>query len=254
VVHAASIVHRPGAPADEYVRFNVDGTRALLEAARAAGARRFVFISSIKVHGEDIRGVIDEKTPVSVDAHYAQTKAEAERLVLEATDLRPVVLRLCPVFGRGDRGNVRTVIRAVQRRRFVVPGDGSTRKSVVHVSTVAKIVRAIVDQNATGTFVVADRVAPSIRELADTIALALGRRRPVSVPLPLVRGVAEIIGRSARRLRISTPISAELIDKSTRDSVCDPSRVERELGVDTHVDLRWAIEDEIAWLRSSGLL
>ncbi|HEX7600605.1 MAG TPA: hypothetical protein VF316_03325, partial [Polyangiaceae bacterium] len=93
-----------------------------------------------------------------------------------------------------------------------------------------------------------------IRELADTVAAALGRRKPLSVPLPLVRSVANLVGRAAKRLRIATPISADLIDKSMRDSVCDPSRVGRELGLDPHVDLRWAVEDEIAWLRSAGLL
>ncbi|RYZ40818.1 MAG: FAD-dependent oxidoreductase, partial [Myxococcaceae bacterium] len=49
VVHAASVVHKPSTPAEEYERFNVHGTRSLLEAARAAGVRRFVFMSSIKV-------------------------------------------------------------------------------------------------------------------------------------------------------------------------------------------------------------
>ena len=254
VVHSAAVVHRPGAPDDEYVRFNVDGTHALIEAARSVGVKRFVFMSSIKVHGEDLRGTIDENTPIAEESAYAATKARAERIVLEAADLRPVVLRLCPVFGRGDKGNVRTMIRAIARRRFVVPGRGATKKSIVHVSTVAKVVRAAATRDATGTFVVADRTTPTIRELADTISDALGRRRAPSIPLPLVRGAAELVGRVARRLGRSTPISGELIDKSTRDSLCDPSRVTRDLGVDPHVDLAWAIRDEIDWLRSERIL
>lgn len=255
VVHAASVVHKPSTPPDEYVRFNVDGTRALVEAARAVGVRRFVFVSSIKVHGEDPRGVIDEHTPTAAEAHYARTKAEAEKIVLAATDLNPVVLRLCPVFGRGDKGNVRTVIRAIHRRRFVIPGPGTTRKSIVHVSTVANVARAAALENPVGgVFVVADRVAPSIRELADTVAASLGRRRPLSVPLPLVRAAANVVGRVARRLGRATSISSDIVDKSVKDSVCDPSRITRELGLDPHVDLRWAIDDEVEWLRNAGLL
>lgn len=249
VVHAASVVHKPSTPAAEYAQFNREGTRVLLEAARSAGVRRFVFISSIKVHGESLTKPIDEHLPASAEGHYASTKAEAEALVLAADDLRPAVLRLCPVYGRGDKGNVRTMIRAIARRRFVVPGDGATRKSIVHVSTVADVVRAAAEKSATGVFVVADRRTPSIRELANAIAKNLGRRRPLSIPGPLLRGVAGVVGRAAKLAGITTPISSELIRKALASSVCDPSRAERELGVDCTVDLDWALADEIAWLR-----
>lgn len=255
VVHAASVVHRPGTPPADYTRFNVDGTRSLLAAARAEGVERFVFLSSIKVHGEHVSGVIDERTPVVPSAHYAETKAEAERLVADARELRPVIFRLCPVYGRGDKGNVRTVIRAVAHRRFVVPGDGSTRKSIVHVSTVAKIVAAsAVRGDVLGTFVVADREAPTIRMLANTVADLLGRRRPPSVPVPIVRAAAGVVSRVARGLGVSSTLSADLVEKSLLPSICDPSQVERELGVEAHVDLRWAIADEVDWLRSARLL
>jgi len=249
VVHAASIVHRPGALRDEYEQFNVEGTRALVEAARDANVRRFVFLSSIKIYGETPRGIIDEKTAVAPDAHYARTKAEAEKIVLAATDLRPIVLRLSPVYGRGDKGNVRTMIRAIRRRRFFVPGEGNIHKSIVHVSTVADVVRAAVANEASGVFVVADRATPTLRELADAIARALGRARPLSIPAPLLRRVARIVGSVARVARIATPISEALIDKAMTSTICDPSRVERELGVKCEVDLDWAIRDEIEWLR-----
>lgn len=248
VVHAASVVHKPKTPAEEYTRFNVEGTRALVDAARAEGVRRLVFLSSIKVYGETPASPIDERTPLLAEAHYARTKAEAERIVLDATDLSPVVLRLCPVYGRGDKGNVRTMIRAIARRRFFLPGDGSTRKSIVHVSTVARVARAALESTATGVYVVADRPTPSLRELADTIADALGRRRPFGIPTPLLRGVADLAGRVAKLARVATPVSGELIDKATTDSVCDPSLAEQTFGVPCSNDLRATIADEIDWL------
>lgn len=254
VVHAASVVHKPSTPEAEYTRFNVEGTRALLEAARDVGVKRFVFISSIKVYGEDPGAIIDERTPIAAEAHYARTKAEAERLVLAATDMKPIVLRLCPVYGRGDKGNIRTVIRAISRRRFLLPGDGSTRKSIVHVSTVADVVCAAAKSDVTGAFVVADRRAPSMRELADAIAQILGRRRPRSIPRPLLRAAASAVGKAARLARITTPISGALIDKAMTSSVCDPSLVERELGVTCSVELDRALADEVAWLREARSL
>jgi UDP-glucose 4-epimerase len=254
VIHAASVVHRPSTPASEYVGFNIGGTRALLAAARASQVRQFIFISSIKVNGEAPAGTIDEATPVVGDAEYARTKAEAEKLVLEATDLNPVVLRLCPVYGRGDKGNVRRMIRAIWRRRFLVPGDGSTRKSIVHVSTVAQVVRAAATTpSARGVFVVADRVTPSIRELADSIASALGRRRPLSIPTPLLQGAAAVVGAVARYAGSSTNVS-ELIRKAQTSSVCNPSRAIRELNVSCHANLGSSLRDEVDWLRAERLL
>jgi nucleoside-diphosphate-sugar epimerase len=254
VVHAASVVHRPDTPREEYLRFNVEGTRQLLDAARASGVRRFVFVSSIKVHGEAPAGVIDETTPVASELDYGRSKAQAEQLVLAARDLQPVVLRLCPVYGRGDKGNVRTMIRAIWRRRFLIPGDGAARKSIVHASTVAQVIRAALSSTQTGAFVVADRQTPTIRELSQVIAHGLGRRSPLAVPRPVLRTAAAIAGGAARRLGIATAVSAELIDKATADSVCDPARTERDLGVDCHVDLEWAIRDEIQWLRETSAL
>lgn len=254
VVHAASVVHQPSTPAAEYERFNVEGTRALLDAAEDVGVKRFVFLSSIKVHGETPLQPIDEKTPVAAEADYARTKAMAEELVAARTGLAPAVLRLCPVYGRGDKGNVRTVIRAIWGRRFFVPGDGRTRKSIVHVSTVAAIAKAALEGSARGMFIVADRRSPSMRELADEVAALLGRRRPISVPIPLLRAAAGAVATGASLARIRTPISRSLVEKSLTSSVCDPSRVERELGVRCEVDLTGALADEIDWLRGIGAL
>ncbi len=257
VVHAASVVHRPGASEAEYASFNVDATGRLVDAAKSAGVRRFVFVSTIKVYGEEPRaGVIDESTPVVGDSPYGRTKIEAERVVLGASsDSFPTaVLRLCPVFGRGDKSNVRAMIRAIARRRFVLPSGGRNRKSIVHLSTVTDVARAVIDSIATGVFVVADRDAPTMRELADTIASILHVSRPPSVPEPLVRLALGALERAFDLLGRKPPFTREQLRKLGEPTLCSPARAERELGVSCHVDLRGALIDEIAWLREIGQL
>jgi UDP-glucose 4-epimerase len=257
VVHAASVVHRPGASASEHRAFNVDGTRALLAAARARHVRRIVFLSTIKVYGEEPAGTIDEDTAVDRSSPYSATKLEAERILLDAAaDGGPsvAVVRLCPVYGAGDKGNVRRVATAIARRRFVVPGDGSTRKSVVHASTVAEAVGRVLRSDASGVFVLADRVAPSMRELADTIARALGRRPPPAVPVAFALGAAAMLAALARVRGREPGASPDLVRKSLRSTVCSPSKIERTLGMDCHVDLRAGIDEEISWLRRERLV
>lgn len=254
VVHAASVVHRPGAPDDEYRRFNVEGTRALC--AAASGARVVIFLSTIKVYGDEVSGVIDEDTPLAGEGSYAASKIEAERIVAEEGErrgFRSVILRLAPVFGVGDKGNVRRMIRAIARRRFVLPGDGAARKSLVHVSTVVSAVRASADRDVRGVYLVADRVAPSMRELSDTIASAIDRRRPISIP----EGAVSIAARSldwAARLAGRQAGLADLIRKSTLETVCSPSRLERDLGIDAHVDLGRAVAEEAAWMQRRSMI
>jgi nucleoside-diphosphate-sugar epimerase len=250
VIHCASVVHKPGAPSEEYTRFNVDAMRALIAACRAERVRRIVYLSTIKVYGETPVGMIDEHTPVAPESPYARTKLEAEQ-VLERADIDSVILRLCPVYGVGDKGNVRTMIRAISRRRFALPGDGRNRKSLVHVSTVAEVALAACTRGS-GVFVVADRDVPSLAHLSDTIARSLERRRPLRVPAAALYWAAAGCEVGYRALRRAPRINRGLITKALLPSVCDPTRVLCELDVDCHRDLPEAIREEVSWLRSLG--
>lgn len=255
VIHAASLVHRRGAPLEEYVKFNVDGTHALLEAAKRNNVARFVFVSSLKVYGEAPAGIINEATPLLADLPYAVTKLESESAVLRATDAftrGSIAVRPAPIFGIGDKGNVRQMIKHASRRTLFVPGDGATRKSIVHVDLVARACLAGLDRDVTGAFVVANREAPSVGELADLIAKRVGRRRPPRVPNWLLLGAASATDRLLSTARLKPLGARALVQKSQIPTVCDVSAIERELGVDCTVDLDAVLREEIAWLRREG--
>jgi UDP-glucose 4-epimerase len=257
VVHAASVVHRPSAGIDEHRRFNVDGTRSLLAAMQTSGVRRVLFLSTIKVYGEEPAGTIDERTTPDRSSPYAATKLEAEEILLDSSrngGPSAIVFRLCPVYGAGDKGNVRRIATAMARRRFVVPGDGSTRKSVVHASLVARAVERALSCPASGTFVIADREAPSIRELSDTIARTLGRRPPPRAPIPAVMAAAAAAAAWAWLRRREPSATPELIQKSLRSTVCSPALFERTFGMECRMPLEDGIAEEVAWLRREGLL
>jgi GlcNAc-P-P-Und epimerase len=232
VVHAASVVHRPGADPAEYERFNRDGTRALIAAARGTGVRQVVLLSTIKVYGEERFDCADENTPPRPQDPYSVTKLAAEEIVLGASgEGGPIgtVLRLAPVYGRGDKGNVRRVISAIAGHRFVLPGSGSTRKSLVHVSTVAEVIRAALSQRKGGLFVVADREAPSMRELADAASAALGVRKATALPAWLLEAIALPVESACALMGREPPVSRALLRKSLIPTVCSPERDEWEL-------------------------
>ena len=253
VVHAASVVHRPGASADEYHRFNIDGTQALVDACDEVGVAKILMLGTIKVYGENTAGsVLDEACAVVPEGHYAASKLRAETIVSS----RPgsIVFRLSPVFGRGDKGNVRAMIRAIARRRFVVPGDGSARKSLVHVSSVAAAVAAATTSSVSGAYVLADPIAPTMRELADTIARALGHRPPPSIPVPVVLAGAWLLDLLSSVSTGQARDHANLVRKAMTSTLCSPAQIQRALGIDCHVELSAAILDEVQWMRSQSLL
>lgn len=88
---------------NEIFRVTVDGTRHLAEAARAAGVKRFVHISTMSVHGADVTGTLDEQSPVRPTRGdtYAESKTAAEQAVAKLAEqgLTAVTLRLATVYG-----------------------------------------------------------------------------------------------------------------------------------------------------------
>lgn len=255
VIHGAAVVHRRGQRDHVYTRFNIEETRNLSEACKARGIRRIVYLSTIKVYGEMSIVPMDEQTRVAPRGPYAATKLAAERLLTQAEHEggpELVILRLCPVFGVGDKGSVRTMIGAIARRRFAVPGAGATRKSLVHVSVVSAAALAAIDSTAKGIFVIADPVVPTVAQLTEMITHALGQRRPPHVPAFALYAGALGLEVASRCLRRGGTHHRELIRKSLQPSICNPARAEHELGINCHVDLAEALHAEVAWLRGLG--
>ena len=257
VIHGAAVVRRGGEREGDhvYTRFNIEETRNLIEACRARGVRRIVYLSTVKVYGESSYVPMDEQSRVAPKGVYASTKLAAERLLAQAEregGPELVILRLCPVFGVGDKGSIRTMIRAIAPRRFAVPGDGATRKSLVHVSVVTAAAVAAVQSPAKGVFVIADPVVPTVGQLSDMIARALGRRGPPHVPTAALYMSAFGVELAARCLGKGPSWHRDLIRKALSPSICNPARAEHELGINCHVDLVEALRAEVAWLRGLG--
>jgi nucleoside-diphosphate-sugar epimerase len=140
VFHAASLVQTARAGADRVWAVNLGGTEALLAAAREAGVRRFVFVSSASVvyQGADILGG-DEELPYAAasQAPYADSKIAAEKIVLAADDrsgMRTSAIRPHVVFGPGDgRFFPAIVARAEAGRLRVGVGRGTMRSDFTYI-------------------------------------------------------------------------------------------------------------------------
>ena len=175
-------------------RLRRDGTRNLIAAARAAGARRIVCQSIAFAYAPGERPEVkDEDAPLALEAPLpfgdsVRTIDEMERAVVGADGLEGLVLRYGWFYGPGtylaDDGSV---ARDVRRRRLPVIGKGIGLYSFVHVDDAASATIAAVERGAPGVYnVVDDEPAPQ-REWLPRYADAIGAKKPLRVPVWIAR-------------------------------------------------------------------
>ena len=247
VFHLAGIAHvvEPARrDATVYERVNAEGTERLARQAARAGAGRFVFLSSLKVNGEESPPAgFRETDAVRPEGAYALSKLHAElRLenVARETGLRCTILRPPLVYGPRVRANFLELIRAVDHGRPLPFGRVRNARSLIYVQNLCSALRCLARHpSASGeTFFASDGAPVSTADLIRHVASALGRPpRLVPVPLALLRAAAA----AARK--------GDAVQKLTASLVVDDSKIRSMLGWAPPHDMRRGLTDTIAWYR-----
>lgn len=172
VIHLAAIAHRR-ATAEELQRVNMDLAVQVGRAAAAAGAR-MLFVSSLKVHGEQSDAPLHEGSPLAPGDPYARSKARAEEALRALAGLRLTVLRPPLVYGPGVKANFLALLKAVARGLPLPLGSVTNRRSVLYVGNLARAIARCIEAEGR-TYLVSDGVAPSSAELCRQLGEALGR-------------------------------------------------------------------------------
>jgi nucleoside-diphosphate-sugar epimerase len=262
VVHAAGVVHADRVADFDHV--NVIGTRAVLHAARAAGARRMVHVSSNSAFGTNA-------TPTDVFRHdepyhpylgYGRSKMVAEQFVRDAHgqgDLETVVVRPPWFYGPFQPLRQTTFFRMVRTGRFPVMGTGEQRRSMVYVDNLVQgVARAErVRAAAGGAFWVADARPYPMLEIVRTVKQAL-REEGYAVSERQVRAPA-MVSRVAERvdavLQSRGVYHQELhvLGEMDKTIACDISRTTQVLGYEPEVELLEGMRRAIRWCREQGV-
>jgi len=223
VIHAAARAHvmREEAldPLTEYRRVNVQGTSNLARQAAAAGARRFVFISSIKVNGEATspdRPFTADDAPAPEDA-YGISKAEAEtelRRIAQETGMEVTIIRPPLIYGPCVKGNFSSLINWV-RRGLPLPLGGVThnRRSLVGLDNLVDLIWICVEhpKAANQTFLISDGEDLSTTELLRKIGKALNRpARLLWAPAGLIALMASLLGKKVISQRLLGSLQVDM--------------------------------------------
>jgi nucleoside-diphosphate-sugar epimerase len=251
--HADTIVHVAGITrarwAGEYYRVNVEGTRAVAEAARARDAR-MVHVSSLTAAGpasvERPRTEADAPAPITA---YGRSKRESEASVTAAAGLRWTILRPGAVYGPRDRQFL-PLFGLARRGVFLrLPNAASFALNLVHVDDVARAIERVVSGGGGEheTLFIAYAEPVSMETILKTLASTFERvYRPVPVPVALLRagGWLGINGLSDERV-------AEL---TSAGFACRVDAAERSLGFRAGIDLAEGFRSTASWYRANHWL
>ena len=222
VVHAAARVHvmkevEQDALA-EFRKVNVEGTINLARQAAAAGVKRFIFISSIKVNGEqtncDKPFTADDK-PAPSDA-YGVSKKEAEdalRVISKETGMEVVIIRPTLVYGPGVKANFRNMMAWLYKGIPLPFGSIHNKRSLVSLDNLVSLIMVCIEHpNAAGqTFLVSDGVDLSTTELLQRTAKALGvKSRLLPVPATMLAFCAVALGRRSLSQRLCGSLQVDI--------------------------------------------
>ena len=244
VIHLAGRAHvmkeNTADPLQAYREDNVNQTLALAQAARLAGVRRFVFVSTAKVHGE---GQCDKLTASHLPKHdalppgiaslayseadtpnpqdlYALSKWEAEQAltrIARESDMEVVIIRPPLVYGPGVKGNFKSMVSWVKRGVPLPLGSIHNLRSMVAVENLIDFIALCADPKrspraANETFLISDTQDVSTTTLLKKIAVAYGTpSRLIPLPEGMIRALGALIGQGAAidRLLCSFRVSAE---------------------------------------------
>jgi nucleoside-diphosphate-sugar epimerase len=213
VIHSAGLAHAmSGLPEDDYRLLNTEATVGLARAAQRAGAKRFVFLSSIRAQSGPAADHVltEEHSPAPTDA-YGRSKLAAEQ-GLAALDLDWVALRLVLVYGPGVKGNMAELLR-LARSRFPLPlGWLEARRSLLALDNLVAAVDAVLAAPAPlrRPLIVADPEALTIPDMITAIRRGLGRGHGLfPVPARLLESAARLAGRGEIYERLAGSLVAE---------------------------------------------
>ncbi len=238
VVHLAGRAHVLRETAADAARLahsaNVVATRRLARAAARAGVRRFVFTSTIKVHGEaTLPGKLFRAAdPYAPEDDYARSKVEAERALIEAcagTTMLPQIFRLPLVYGPGVKGNFLFLLEAVARRQVLPLGAIRNRRHLLYVGNLVHVLAKSImsEPPLTGPWLFADGEALSTPQLVRRLGAALSvSPRLWSVPVPLLSVMAALLSRRAMLRRLTG--SLEVDATPLRQRIGDPPFIVEE--------------------------
>ncbi|MBW4552039.1 MAG: NAD(P)-dependent oxidoreductase [Aphanocapsa sp. GSE-SYN-MK-11-07L] len=252
VFHTVSKNDASGA-IDSFRAINVEGTIKTATAAKQAGAKVFIHLSSVLVYGFHFPNCVTEDQPlVNQKNPFCQTKIESEQEVLKlnhADKFGIIVIRAGDVYGPGGSVWVMQPLSMMQKKKFVLVNGGRGICNHIYIDNLIDGVFLAVEKEAYGeAFNLTDGGQTTWREYYECLAEIGGYPKPViSVPALAAKTALRQMGKKADLL-------PESIDFVTRSHAYSIEKATRLLGYQPRIDLAKGMERTADWLSKNNLV
>jgi nucleoside-diphosphate-sugar epimerase len=258
VLHSAAIIHVQ--QTQDWYRINTDGTIALAKAARRAGVRRFVFISSNAAGGRarSFEDRLTEEIPAEPLSHYGKSKQLAEDALLamhEPDRFEVVILRPSMFYGPPVPARHVDIYKRILHGKMPMVGNGLYSRSITYIDHLVQACRLALTHPGAGgeIFYIVDEQPYTTKAITDAMATALGCKVSY-IRLPSAIGPVCYL---ADRVLAAAGIYVQplhLVGESTWHVGISPAKAIRRLGYKPSVSLEEGMRRSIEWCRNKKLI
>lgn len=179
VFYLSALVHQMGgSSSEEYERVNVIQTLQLAKKAKESGIKQFVFMSTVKVYGEETNTKYSEKSECHPEDEYGKSKLKAEHELkkLEDESFRVSIIRTPIVYGYGVKANIKSLVKLVNKVSILPFGNIQNKRSMVYIGNLCHLVDEVIKQEKSGIFLASDDEPISTTRLIELISKNLDKK------------------------------------------------------------------------------
>lgn len=232
VFHLSALVHQMGgASSEDYERVNVTQTLQLAKKAKKSGIKHFVFMSTVKVYGEETNSKYTENTVCNPEDDYGKSKLKAEQELqkLEDENFKISIIRTPIVYGYGVKANIKNLINLVNKVPVLPFGKIKNKRSMVYIGNLCHLVDEIITQEKQGIFLASDDEPLSTTRLIELIAKNL-HKKVYLIKIPFFESLLKIVKPSFHKrlygsLEVDNRITKEKLNLKNPYSVEDGIRL-----------------------------
>lgn len=246
-----------------YMLVNVDGTRALAQAALKSGVKRFIYCSSTEAIGPVKNPPGNEDTPPNPQFEYGRSKLLAEQVVKELgnSGLEYTIVRPSGMYGPRNVDDVAywfimTVAKGGILSKFMI-GNGEYLVQFAHVRDVVQgftLVLEKTDVSVGQTYIISDERAYTYREVYEIISQIIGKKPPKIKLSPRIAKFLLTFTEAYDRMRKGENLilRKSIVDAVTTHRAYSINKAKKELGYKPQYDLKKGLEETIKWYKDNG--
>ncbi|MGY8813368.1 MAG: NAD-dependent epimerase/dehydratase family protein [Gammaproteobacteria bacterium] len=246
VVHLAGIAHKKSISTARYNQINVEGTQKLAQQACRNGVKRFIFLSTVKVHGEftsdNIKLAINEKSPLNPQDDYSKSKLITEQLLVQScseNNMEYVILRVPLVYGPGVKANFYSLLNLISHNIPLPLSHVKNLRSFLYVKNLCLLIEKIIrSSNCRNKIYLVKDCNLSTTDLVTKLSTSM------SLSPRLFHISPKYLEPCARILNMKTKF-----DRVFESLVVDDAKIRHELSWQPHIELDTCLKLTVEWFK-----